>query len=246
MKDVLGTAQRGVLRDFADSRVLLAFDFDGTLAPIVSRPEAAVMARRTARLLAQVAALYPCVVVSGRARADVQQKLAGVRLRAVIGNHGMEPWRGLPAARRLALRWPALVVPRLPEDAGIVLEAKGPSLAIHYRGVRSPAPARRAILTAVRTLPDARIVEGKMVVNLLPAHAPDKGTAVLALAHRLGCQAIVYVGDDDNDEDAFALAGRAHLLGIRVGRSARSQAGYFVRTQADVDTLLALLARLRS
>jgi trehalose 6-phosphate phosphatase len=245
MKHVLAKAQRGLLRDFADSRVLLAFDFDGTLAPIVNRPEAAVMGRRTARLLAQLAALYPCVVVSGRALADVKQRLAGVRLRAVRGNHGMEPGPGLAAARQRALRWRARLAARLPDVPGIAVEAKGPSLAIHYRGTRTPAAARRAILAAVRELPGVRILEGKMVVNLVPVNAPHKGTAVLALARRLGCQAIIYIGDDDNDEDAFALIDEAHFLGIRVGRSGRSRAGYFVRSRAEVDALLGLLVRLR-
>jgi trehalose 6-phosphate phosphatase len=245
MKDILAPAQRGLLRDLADSRVLLAFDFDGTLAPIVRDPEAAAMRRRTARLLAQVAAAYPCVVISGRARADVKHKLGRLRLREVVGNHGMEPWPGLPAASRLAERWRKLIAARLPHLPGLVVEAKGPSLAIHYRQSRDRPAARRAILAAVADLPGARLVEGKMVVNLMPARAPTKGTAVLALARRLDCQAIIYIGDDDNDEDAFALAGHAHALGIRVGRSRRSLAGYFVRTQGALDDLLAVLGKLR-
>jgi trehalose 6-phosphate phosphatase len=245
MKNILAPPQRSLLRDLADSRVLLAFDFDGTLAPIVRDPEAAAMRRRTARLLAQVTAAYPCVVISGRARADVRGKLAGVTLREVVGNHGMEPWPGLPAARRLAQRWQAALAARLPELPGMVVEAKGPSLAIHYRRTRARPAARRAILAAVADLRGVRLVEGKMVVNLMPARAPNKGTAVVSLAQRLGCDAILYVGDDDNDEDAFALADHAHLVGIRVGRSARSRANYFVPTQADVDELLALLGKLR-
>lgn len=245
MKDVLAPRQHAVLRDFADGRVLLAFDFDGTLAPIVTRPEVAVMRRRTATLLAQVASLYPCVVVSGRARADVKQRVAGIPLRAVLGNHGMEPWAGLAAARRLAEQWAETLGRRLPPWPGLVLEAKGPSLAIHYRRTHDRPAARRLILAAVERLPAARMVEGKMVVNLLPVHAPNKGTAVGQLAARLGCQSVIYVGDDGNDEDAFALVDEMRLLGIRVGRSARSQAGYFVRSQRDVDALLALLAKLR-
>ena len=84
-----------------------------------------------------------------------------------------------------------------------------------------------------------------MVVNVLPAQAPDKGTAVLSLCRKLHCNAILYVGDDDNDEDAFALSERVPLLGIRVGRARKSQAQYFLPSQHAMDRLLALLVRLR-
>jgi trehalose 6-phosphate phosphatase len=97
----------------------------------------------------------------------------------------------------------------------------------------------------VAGLRGARIVAGKMVVNLLPDSAPNKGTAVLHLCRRLRCTAAIYVGDDDNDEDAFALAGQAPLLGIRVGHSRRSRAACFLPAQGAVDAFLAKLVELR-
>jgi trehalose 6-phosphate phosphatase len=163
----------------------------------------------------------------------------------VLGNHGMEPWRGLPAARRQARRWCVRLRATLPPIAGVILEDKGPSLAIHYRKAKAPAQARRRVLAAVAALPGARLVTGKMVVNLLPENAPNKGTAVLGLCRRLRCAAIIYVGDDDNDEDAFALAGKAPLLGIRVGRSRGSRAHCFLPGQSAVDELLSLLVKMR-
>ena len=71
MKNILTEEQHPTLMEFARQRVLLAFDFDGTLAPIVREPEAAAMRQSTSVLLAEVAKLYPCVVISGRLRADV-------------------------------------------------------------------------------------------------------------------------------------------------------------------------------
>jgi trehalose 6-phosphate phosphatase len=245
MKNLLGRAGLATLRRFARRRVLLAFDYDGTLAPIVRDPEAADMRPRTRTLLAEVARRYPCVVVSGRARADVMKKVARLPLRAVLGNHGMEPWPGLAAARGRARRWRARLRATLPPMPGIFLEDKGPSLALHYRRAKAPARARRLVLAAVADLPGARIVGGKMVVNLLPANAPNKGTALLGLRRRLHCAAIIYVGDDDNDEDAFALAGQVPLLGIRVGRSRRSRATCFLPGQPAVDELLSLLVKMR-
>jgi trehalose 6-phosphate phosphatase len=184
-------------------------------------------------------------VISGRARADVLRKVAAVPLRAVLGNHGMEPWSGHAGARRLVARWRRLLAGRLPEEPGVVLDDKGPSLAIHYRQAKARATMRRRILAAVAELPGARIVTGKMVVNVLPANAPNKGTAVVSLCRRLRCEATIYVGDDDNDEDAFALAEHASVLGIRVGRSRRSRARYFLPGQRAVDGLLAALAVTR-
>ena len=245
MKNILGRAELATLRDFARRRVLLAFDFDGTLAPIVRDPDAAAMRPRTAALLAETATHYPCVVISGRSRADVVKKVSHIPLRAVIGNHGMEPARELRAARRLAALWHRRLASSLPRIPGVIIEDKGASLAIHYRRARSRGEVRRLVLVAVAELAGARIVEGKMVVNVLPANAPNKGTAVVRLCKRLRCEATIYVGDDDNDEDAFALAGTNRLLGIRVGRSPRSQAAYFLPGQADIDRLLARLIEVR-
>jgi len=245
MNNVLGRAGLAAVRNYARRRLLVALDFDGTLSPIVRDPAAATMRRRTAALLCEVAALYPCVVVSGRARADVAAKLGRIPLRAVIGNHGMEPSPGLGAARRLAAGWRKRLAAELPPIPGMVVEDKGPSLAIHYRRARARGEVRRLLLEVTSGLPSARILEGKMVVNLLPAGAPDKGTAVLGLCRRLRCTAVIYVGDDDNDEDAFALAGKLPLLGIRVGRSRRSRATCFLPGQAAVDELLRILVEMR-
>jgi trehalose 6-phosphate phosphatase len=245
VKNILADEHLPALRHSARERVLLAFDFDGTLAPIVRDPNAAAMRVRTRALLARVAKLYPCVVISGRARADVVKKVAGVPLRAVIGNHGMEPSRNLRGARWLAALWQAQLASTLPKISGVVVEDKGPSLAIHYRLARARAAVRRHILIAAADLHDARIVEGKMVVNVVPADAPDKGTALVRLCKRLGCDSAIYIGDDENDEDVFALASEGRLLGIRVGRSRRSQAAYFLPGQTDIDALLAELVDAR-
>ncbi len=246
MKNILADEHLPALRHFARERVLLAFDFDGTLAPIVRDPNTAAMRARTRALLARVAELYPCVVISGRARADVAKRVVGISLRAVIGNHGMEPSRNLRGAQWLATLWQTQLASTLPKISGVVVEDKGPSLAIHYRLARSRAAVRRHILIAAAALHDARIVEGKMVVNIVPADAPDKGTALVRLCKRLGCASAVYIGDDENDEDVFALASEGRLLGIRVGRSRRSQAAYFLPGQTDIDALLAELVARRA
>jgi trehalose 6-phosphate phosphatase len=245
VKNILAREQAATLLAFARQRVLLAFDFDGTLAPIVRDPQAATLRARTAKLLADLAKRYPCVVISGRSRSEVMAKVAAIPLRAVCGNHGMEPSPNLRTWRRQTARWYAHLAAALPPIAGLVIENKGVSLAIHYRQARAHAAVRRLVLAVAGDLRGIRIVEGKRVVNVLPAGAPDKGTALIALRKRLRCQSAIYVGDDDNDEDVFALAKQEPLLGIRVGRSRRSQAKYFVPTQSAVDRLLGVLAEAK-
>jgi trehalose 6-phosphate phosphatase len=221
--------------------VLLAFDFDGTLAPIVADPASARLRPRTRRLLAEVAQKYPCVVISGRNRADVARRLAGIRLRRVFGNHGIEPSPAFPAARRAVRRWQACLMPRLEGVAGIVFDNKGASLAIHYRKSRNRPAALKAILAATADLTEARVLQGLLAVDLLPKGAPNKATALQSELRRLGCKTALYLGDDQTDEDVFALGRRLPVLAVRVGRKPRSLAPYYLPSQADVDALLAVL-----
>ena len=246
MKNILSDDEDETLRRYARGRVLLAFDFDGTLAPIVREPAAAAMRGRTEKLMTELAQLYPCVVISGRARADVMKKLDEVPLRAVIGNHGMEPSPQLRRATWLVALWRAQLTASLPRTAGVTVEDKGVTLAVHYRKARSRAAVRKEILMAAAELPDARIVEGKMVVNVIPAGAPDKASALRSLCKRMRCASAIYVGDDENDEDVFALARKGRLLAIRVGRSTRSLAPYFVASQGAIDRLLMKLIEART
>jgi trehalose 6-phosphate phosphatase len=246
VKNILASEHASTLFEFAHQRVLLAFDFDGTLAPIVCTPEAATMRQRTSILLAEVARHYPCAVISGRSRTDVLEKVAEIPLRAVFGNHGMEPSPNLRAWRRMAARWHAQLALALPPIAGMVIENKGVSLAIHYRLARARGAVRGLVLHAAADLPGTRILEGKMVVNVLPAGAPNKGNALIGLRKRLRCQSAIYIGDDDTDEDVFALAKQERLLGIRVGRSRRTQAAYYVPSQAAMDPLLRKLVEART
>lgn len=244
MRDILARANRGVLRRFARSRVLLAFDFDGTLAPIVARPEQASMRGSTRALLGAVASRHSCVVISGRARDDALRRVAGCGAVEVIGNHGIEPWQASGRERREVERWLPLLSAWLSALPGVEIENKGYSIAVHYRRSRRKQQAREAIGVAAAALGGARLVRGKQVVNLIPAGAPDKGAALEEARVRYGCDTALYVGDDETDEDVFALARPGRLLAIRVGRTARSLAPYYLRNQAEIDRLLRLLVEL--
>jgi trehalose 6-phosphate phosphatase len=238
VKDILSRANRQVLARFSRVDVLLAFDFDGTLARIVRDPAAAAMRASTRALLATLAERQPCVVISGRRRSDVARRVRGVRVAEVVGNHGIEPSLVGARIRREVQRWAPILDARLTGMPGVRIEDKGYSVAVHYRLSVERARARTAIRAAAAALGPVRVVAGKQVLNLLPTGAPNKGAAFEEALARFGCDAAVYVGDDTTDEDVFALGQPSRLLMIRVGRARESLAPYFIRAQAEIDELL--------
>jgi trehalose 6-phosphate phosphatase len=103
----------------AKERTLCAFDCDGTLSAIAERPDMAIMSVRTWDLLRNLAALYPCIIVSGRARADVLEKLNGINVTQVIGDHGAETGGGATASRNQIDHWRAALEPELEPVSGV-------------------------------------------------------------------------------------------------------------------------------
>jgi len=244
--EVLSPASLEVLHRFARSNVLLAFDFDGTLAPIGGDRTEARLRPPTSELLTALAELYPVAIVSGRARNDVLSRLGAARVAEVIGNHGLEPWPGQDQFAARVAGWLPLLGNELAGHEGVEIENKTFSLAIHYRHSRVPDLARQAIGDAAGRLESVRVVGGKMVVNLLPVGAPDKGVAVIAARDRLGCDTAVYVGDDDTDEDVFKLKDSRSLLTVRIEPSPSSEAEFYLRDQEAVDRLLGILIAARA
>jgi trehalose 6-phosphate phosphatase len=222
---------------------LLAFDFDGTLAAIVARPDDARISQAVSARLKGLAARLPLAIVTGRTVDDVRGRL-GFEPRYIIGSHGAEDpanpaaaaalSRMLePARRQLRARQAELAA------AGVQIEDKGASLALHYRLARDRDRAQALITELLTPADDAwRIFGGKMVVNVAPTHAPDKADAVHALVADCQARCAVFAGDDINDEPVFASA-PAHWLTIRIGRGERSsRARYFLDSPNEVAMLL--------
>ncbi len=245
MKNILLPAHRRIVEQFARSNVLLGFDFDGTLTPIVTLPERAHLRPATSRLLGDLTNLYSCVVISGRARTSVLERLRGIPVHGVVGNHGIEPWGASARLKEEIERWRPLLEERLSPIRGVSIEDKVFSISVHYRQSRDKKKARAAIMEAAAALNDVRVVGGALVINLLPRGAPHKGMALERERERLGCDTAIYVGDDETDEDVFALKQPARFLTIRVGASPASAASYYLRGQADVDGLMRLLLLAR-
>lgn len=245
MRDILSVASLEVLQQFAWSKVLLAFDYDGTLAPIVPDPDRARMRETTRRLLGRITERYPCIVISGRSRTDVGRWLRGIRLEQVIGNHGIEPWQATRPLMAEVARCAPLLREQLSALKGVRVEDKAFSISVHYRQSREKKRALAAILESAGRLGAVRVIGGKQVVNILPLGAPHKGMALEKERDQLRCDTAIYVGDDQTDEDVFALDQPGRLLTIRVGARRGSQASYYLRNQGAVDALLARLLELR-
>jgi len=247
MKHILAPRNLEILARYARTNVLLAFDYDGTLAPIVRDPAKARMRSRTRKTLQQVAQFYPTVVISGRARNDVAALLEGIPLVVILGSHGLEPGKRTERFEREVHQWMEPLQRELGDVPGVEIEDAHACLAIHYRKSAARAAAARAIRDAVkRCVRGARVIGGKCVINVIPAGMPHKGQALENLRIKLRAETALYVGDDQTDEDVFALDHAETVLGIRVGRGPATHAPYYLRNQSEVDLLLTRLARLRS
>jgi trehalose 6-phosphate phosphatase len=245
MRYILAKRQASTLASFASSNVVVAFDYDGTLAAISRDPHRARLHARTRRLLIAVAQRYPCVVISGRNRHDLKTRLENIPIWNVFGNHGLEPWSQTPVYAKQVQEWIQHLKRHLRVRPGLVVEDKTYSVAIHYRRVAEKESALKDINDAILGLRGSRALGGRQAVNLVPRHAPNKGTALERARRLLACDYAIYVGDDDTDEDAFRAGPPERLLSIRVGATADSAARYCLKTQSEIDRLLKALVQLR-
>ena len=179
------------------TRAAVLLDVDGTLAPIVERPEDARVPDEARGELARLAGRYALVAcVSGRPGVDVERML-GVPGVAIVGEHGLElapeagRWADAIATFAGGVDWP--------------VERKPLSLTFHFRRVDDETAAR-AYLTRVADAAEAEGLVprwGRMVLEIRPPVDADKGTAVRALVTRAGVSRALYAGDDTTDVDAF-------------------------------------------
>lgn len=226
---------------------LIALDFDGTLAPIVATPDLARVPLAVSSRLRKVREALQVAIITGRAVDDVSERL-DFEPHFVIGNHGAES--GL-AERERALQAgldPVReLLARRSDDlarAGVTVEDKRLSLALHYRLSRNAEAARKLISELIPGDFDVvRVVPGKMVANIVHADAADKAQALLELVERCAAECAIFVGDDANDEPVFAAA-PASWLTVRVGRDdPHSAAGYYLDGSFDLALFLDRLLR---
>ncbi len=245
VKRLLAAENTGVLEPLTHATAILAFDFDGTLAPIVADRDSAGMRHRTTELFAALCERYRCAVISGRSRGDVGERIGSAKVQYVIGNHGMEAPQSILAWREEMQEARVRLESAFSEIPGVEVEDKSYSLTIHYRHAPAKRGARMAIEAALAALPfRMRSVPGKLVVNLVPLDAPHKGDALRQLMAETEAKTALYVGDDVTDEDVFLLSPNPGIVSVRIGLSKTSAAAYYLRDQREIDALLSRLLAL--
>jgi trehalose 6-phosphate phosphatase len=225
--------------------LLVASDFDGTLAPIADTPDGVDPDDEALASLVRLAQLprTHAAVLSGRGRATLRA-LVGTRPELhLIGSHGAELGGALslPAeADRLRAELIESLRPLAGRYEGAMVEPKPTGVAFHYRRVD---PGRRAgAVSDVLEGPARRAGVWDRVVELLVVEA-DKGEALDRLRAELQPDATLFLGDDRTDEDAFARL-RGADVGVKVG-SGDTAAALRIEAQKDVAPLLGALAALR-
>jgi trehalose 6-phosphate phosphatase len=210
-------AELGPLARLRDepARAAILTDVDGTLAPIVARPDEAAVPARATELLARLSERYGLVgCISGR-RAEEARRLVGVEGIAYAGNHGLELLLPGDEAPRFdpslqgregdAAAFVAELGVEGLAGAGLRLEDKGPIQALHWRGAEDErgAEARAHEIAAAAGRAGLELRWGRKVLELRPPGGGGKDAAVAALLATDGVTAVVYAGDDRTDLDAF-------------------------------------------
>jgi trehalose 6-phosphate phosphatase len=212
-------------------RALVAFDFDGTLSPIVDEPasarphpDAPALLRRLAQTVGTVA------IVTGRPAAAAADMLGLIddpppANLLIVGQYGYETWT--PSAGVVpAVEFDAggvdevrAALPRLLHELGApdgtIVEDKGVALAVHVRRTADPDAAMALLTEPLATLADEhrmRLEPGRLVLELRPALV-DKGMALTSIAHAADARAVCYVGDDLGDLAAFDVLDRLRSEG---------------------------------
>lgn len=240
----------------AVDRLLLALDFDGTLAPIVPHPADAMPLPRALDALTALTACTTVVVISGRPLDELTARFGDVAGLSFIGEHG-RVWQDrhgkihdlYDTGAHQALRDAAFtaVSTVLDGSAGWMVEQKAAGLAVHHRNVAIAEVdrVRPKVLAALEPfLTDGlfRLLHGHAVDELAPA-GMSKGTALAHLCAAEPSRVPIAVGDDVTDEDAFVTAHKHGGIGILVASVPRpSGATYCLADPVDVATFLSYLA----
>ncbi|MFC2035058.1 trehalose-phosphatase [Chloroflexota bacterium] len=248
------------------SHVLLLLDYDGTLTPIVSRPEEAILSSEVREKLHTFneKPVFSVGIISGRSLPEVRS-LVGVEGIYYAGNHGLEiEGPGLkfiqPSAKAAQPKIRNLLRQLSNELAnieGVIIEHKGLSLSVHYRLVRKSQEEIVAQIFHQITSPwlldgKIKVGSGKKVLEVRPSVDWHKGKAVEIIMEEtkitLGGEGnlVIYLGDDTTDEDAFGVIHQPWGWSIFVGQdNPSSKADYFLNSPTEVEKFLARLLRLK-
>jgi len=234
--------------------IFFFLDYDGTLTPIVSRPEQAILSEETKALLLALKKnpRFLLAIVSGRSIKDIRN-LVGLKKIYYVGNHGLEIFTPKNGTKQLVpkevfhelARIRNRLNSQMKDIEGVLIEDKGSILTIHYRNV-DPKCVPPILMALKQEIKGSKIPlclgYGKMVFEIRPQSTANKGTAVLELLNQIDRDEILplYIGDDQTDEDAFKVLKRRGIT-IFVGLSGNSSAQYYVNDPFEVYQFLKMV-----
>jgi trehalose 6-phosphate phosphatase len=239
----------------ATGHLLVAMDFDGTMAPIVGHADDARPLPRSAAAFAGLAVLprTTTALISGRALASLRAVASPPVNTLLIGSHGAEAWLGPgstgltldPEQKALLAEVRAVLADIVKEAPGTMLEDKPAGVVLHTR-LAPDDVADDAVAAARSVLQDRKGVflkDGKRVLETSVVNA-SKGEGVTFLRQITGATGVLFAGDDTTDEDALARLEPGDV-GVKVGLDF-TQAQYRVEAPIHVAELLEVLLQERS
>jgi len=238
-----------------DRRLAIFLDYDGTLTPIVSRPDQATLSISTRQVLRELADLVPVAILSGRDLEDVR-RLVDIDGIVYAGSHGFDIAGPRGLRKQVATEFLSIIdlaekelKEKLAGIPGALVERKRFSIAAHYRNVAGSdvSKVEQAVNKVAADHGELRRIDNKKVYELQPNIDWNKGKAVLWLLQPLELEGVfpIYIGDDLTDEDVFrALKERG--AGIVVNKQPRlTAARYALKDPVEVERFLRdLSARL--
>ena len=250
----------------AAAHVLLLSDYDGTLTPIVGRPQDAILPPEVREKLGALAKRrsFSIGIISGRSLSAVKA-LVGLEGIYYAGNHGLEiAGPGLkfvhPEAKKAQVVIRELArqfLAGLGRLEGVIMEDKGLSLSVHYRlvppdKVKDVERIFQQITAPAVRKGNIRVTTGKKVLEVRPPIDWDKGKAVETIIKEIKALLkveqllTIYLGDDTTDEDAFRILHRPQGWSIFVGQDGKlSRADYFLSSTSEVAAFLSRLLELK-
>ncbi|MFZ0565487.1 MAG: trehalose-phosphatase [Chlamydiales bacterium] len=244
--------QEAIWKRIKGHQLVIFLDYDGTLTPIVSQPERALLTSSMRATLQELASYYTIAIVSGRDLRDLIKRI-GVDNIFYAGSHGFEivgPGglkKELDAAEALLgslNQIEAQLQLAIKPFKGALIERKHFSIAIHYRNVKdeSQEPFKQSIEAMCRNLHGFKLTHGKKVLELLPNIDWHKGKAILWLLDQLPLKSnsifSIYIGDDLTDEDAFRALNDKGLGIVIRGGTHESSADYALNDPNEVQLFL--------
>jgi alpha,alpha-trehalase len=234
--------------------IFFFLDYDGTLTPIVSRPEQAILPEETKALLLALKKNPKSLlaIVSGRSLKDIRN-LVGLKKIYYVGNHGLEIFTPRKGTKQIMIeeifqelsRIRNRLNSQMKDIEGVLIEDKRCILTVHYRNV-DPKCVPPILMALKQEIKGSKIPlclgYGKMVFEIRPQSTANKGTAVLELLNQVGQEGVLplYIGDDQTDEDAFKVLKKIGMT-IFVGLPGHSSALYYVEDSSEVYQFLKII-----